>query len=503
MIKDNEILKDKQKYLREEIIENGYDPDKFYEYISSQGGENEINLEDWSLEKLKEVVNNFKNEPTTTININNNYLSDFETLNENNEFNKNNEININNDTIEEEKIEKNETSEKENLNNKTNDKIITLNNENLNNEKLNIEAAPIKKIGISIPKTYINCIRQEKNAFSDLNDLQIIITNPEYIKKGIFSFSYYQYTIIVPKFNVQCIRKTSDFEFLHEKLNLLYPLNFFPPFPESSFFNSTENINKKVRKLNLYINSLSQNELIRSCKLFQDFLLLPNEKFEKKKKEYNLIKNPNSIENYYSMNGNLEITMYPYKDEFNCNINSNIKLKNQLYEELDKAINDLITQFNVISIKINNVSNAFLKLSYNYTNNNENLSFNYSKFSKIFTTFNKYFLNQENFYQEEIRDEFKYMNKEISKFQNLYEEFIKGKNSFIEIQKILASNDIVINEKIEKEFNNKKNYYGFILNKCYDEFQRVNLMHSQRLNSLLQLFIIRNNKMVNDYLFFT
>ena len=314
MIKDDESLKFKQKYLREEIIENGYNPEKFYKYISSQVGEKEINLENWSLEKLKEIVNNFKNDPTTTIDINNisnNYLDNLDLSNENNEENEN----IKNENIEE-KIKKNEIEEKENLNNK--DKIVNLNKEIIENEKItNNEAAPIKNIKYSIPKNYINCIRQEKNAFSDLNNLQIIITNPEYIKKGIFSFSYYQYTIIVPQFNVECIRKTSDFEFLHEKLNLLYPLNFFPPFPESSFFNSTENINKKVRKLNLYINSLSQNELIRSSKLFQDFLLLPSDKFEKKLKEYNLIKKPNSIENYYSMNGNLEITLDPNKDEFN------------------------------------------------------------------------------------------------------------------------------------------------------------------------------------------
>ncbi len=503
MIKENESLKFKQKYLREEIIENGYNPDNFYKYICLQGGENEINLENWSLEKLKEVVNNFKNDPTTTIdinNINNNSFYNLYLPNENNEGNEN----INNEKIKEENIEKNESLEKENLNNK--DKIVNENKNILENDKIkNNEAAPIKKIEISIPKNYLNCIRQEKNAFSDLNDLQIIITNPEYIKKGIFSFSYYQYTIIVPKFNVECIRKTSDLEFLHEKLNLLYPLNFFPPFPESSFFNSTENINKKVRKLNLYINSLCQNELIRSSKLFQDFLLLPNDKFEKKKKEYNLIQKPTSIENYYSMSGNFEITIDPNKDEFNCNINSNIKLKNNLFEELDKAINDLISEFKVMSFKINCVSNAFLKLSnsYHFNSNDENLYNHYLKFSQIFTNFNKFFFNQENFYQEEIRDDFKYMNKEISQFNTLYEEFLKGRNDFIENQKMFASNEIIINEKTEKEYNNKKLYYGFIINKCYDEFQRVNLIHSQRLNNLLQLFIIRNNKMVNDYFILT
>ena len=265
---ENYNIKEKQNYLNQEIIEKGYNPEEFINYISLIKGGNGINIENWNYNELKEAVENFKNQWN----------------------------NINYYPIQSESI----------------------GNVSIENV-LNNEAAPVRNEGQfnNFNKKYIDCIRQEKNSFSDLNDLKIIITTPEYIKKNIFSNSYYQYTIIVTQFNVECKRTFSDFEYLNQKLISLYPLTFFPPFPTNSFFeqNTTENMNKKVRKLNLYINSLSKNILIRSDTLFQEFLLLPLEQFHQKKKEYDLIKIPKSIENYRSMEGQLEISINDKKDE--------------------------------------------------------------------------------------------------------------------------------------------------------------------------------------------
>lgn len=450
---ENYNIKEKQNYLNQEIIEKGYNPEEFINYISLIKGENGIKIENWNFNELKDAVENFKNQWN----------------------------NINYYPIQSESI----------------------GNVSIENV-LNNEAAPVRNEGQfnDFNKKYIDCIRQEKNSFSDLNDLKIIITTPEYIKKNIFSGSYYQYTIIVTQFNVECKRTFSDFEYLNQKLISLYPLTFFPPFPTNSFFeqNTTENMNKKVRQLNLYINSLSKNILIRSDTLFQDFLLLPLEQFHKKKKEYDLMKLPKSIESYRSMEGQLEISINDKKDDYCCSINSNIKKKKNIYDELDKAINDLIYEFNVISDKMNNVSIAFDKLSNSYylTIENDNFYKYYLKLSKIFSNFQKFYLNQEIFYQEEFREDFKYLNKELSNFNQLNEEFLKSKNNYLEKQKQIDSKEVIIGEKLEKEFHNKKIHFGFILNRYYEEFQRVNEIHSEKIQNLLNIFIERNNKMLND-----
>ena len=212
------------------------------------------------------------------------------------------------------------------------------------------------------------------------------------------------------------------------------------------------------------------------------------------------MKLPKSIESYRSMEGQLEISINDKKDDYCCSINSNIKKKKNIYDELDKAINDLIYEFNVISDKMNNVSIAFEKLSNSYylTIENDNCYKYFLKLSKIFSNFQKFYLNQEIFYQEEFREDFKYINKELSNFNQLNEEFLKSKNNYLEKQKQIDSKEVIIGEKLEKEFHNKKIHFGFILNRYYEEFQRVNEIHSEKIKNLLNIFIERNNKMLND-----
>jgi hypothetical protein len=50
----------KQNYLRQEIIEKGYSPDEFANYLEKIGGENASDLNSYSLEDLQKIVQNFK-----------------------------------------------------------------------------------------------------------------------------------------------------------------------------------------------------------------------------------------------------------------------------------------------------------------------------------------------------------------------------------------------------------------------------------------------------------
>lgn len=56
----NEI-EEKQNYLRKEIMNQNYNTDKFSDYISNLK-ENGVDLNNWTLEELKEVVTSFKNQ---------------------------------------------------------------------------------------------------------------------------------------------------------------------------------------------------------------------------------------------------------------------------------------------------------------------------------------------------------------------------------------------------------------------------------------------------------
>ena len=49
----------KQQYLRENILDKGYDANEFMEYFKEYSGQQEINLNDYTMDALIEVVNGF------------------------------------------------------------------------------------------------------------------------------------------------------------------------------------------------------------------------------------------------------------------------------------------------------------------------------------------------------------------------------------------------------------------------------------------------------------
>ena len=57
---EKERIEYKQNFLRTEIIDQGYNPEEFSDYLSSEKGENGLNLDNWSFTQLQEIVRNFK-----------------------------------------------------------------------------------------------------------------------------------------------------------------------------------------------------------------------------------------------------------------------------------------------------------------------------------------------------------------------------------------------------------------------------------------------------------
>ena len=56
----SESIEDKQDFLRDAILDKGYDGNQFMSFLQEKKGE-EIDLNDWSLEELNLAVNEFIN----------------------------------------------------------------------------------------------------------------------------------------------------------------------------------------------------------------------------------------------------------------------------------------------------------------------------------------------------------------------------------------------------------------------------------------------------------
>ena len=122
----------------------------------------------------------------------------------------------------------------------------------------------------------------EQNNLSQKDNLIIEISNPVIIKTGVFTRSYVQYTLTSKDLSTKVERKLSDFEWLYNRLSILYPkriLSVLPP----SHMNLKDDSDKKITYLYLFINSLSSNKFIRTTPIFKDFISLSQNDFNAKK----------------------------------------------------------------------------------------------------------------------------------------------------------------------------------------------------------------------------
>ena len=83
----------KQLYLRKEILEQKYDPQKFIDFLISKKGETAADITNWTLEELKSVVIEFKSlNKNNTTSANTNKINNNNTNPESKHKNKNNNI---------------------------------------------------------------------------------------------------------------------------------------------------------------------------------------------------------------------------------------------------------------------------------------------------------------------------------------------------------------------------------------------------------------------------
>ena len=243
----------KQNYLRENILDKGYEAEDFVTYLTSKKGDEGINLGNWSLEELKSVVqeyisnnplnnkqeaenntnqanntipNNLVQNPILTQNINNiNNLNNIDTnsppgLNPyqypnillNNGMMNNNMININN--INNMNLDPNLLNS--NLTNNINSGNVFLPKDE-NDNLVNSQGEQTDIYGITNTET-IYCLFSEKNELAKHDNVKIEIALGEKKPGTFFSKAYQTYIITVPKLNLKVSRRYSDFEWLRQIL---------------------------------------------------------------------------------------------------------------------------------------------------------------------------------------------------------------------------------------------------------------------------------------------
>ena len=326
------------------------------------------------------------------------------------------------------------------------------------------------------------------------------------IKEGLFSFTYVQYTLECKELKTSTIRKLSDIEWFREKLKALYPTSYFPPLPKKSMFEKTDKTDaeRKIATLNRFFASLLQSEVIRSAPLTKDFIILSQSDFEKKKKGvYDKIKGPDQIKEFVTMDGYVDIKIDKNVERKVIAMNTDLSSKISAYDNLLFKLSELIGLFESVSQKINEISSAFTQLSRAYKDkiNSNTIVECFDKFTTFANKWKEGYDNQIVFFRDDIRSFFKYINKELTEFKPLYDEYYAGKSDYEEKNYNLDKNknNPLKVEECKKDFVNSRTCYGFVLNRIYDEYFRLNGYHGKIISQKLDEMDENKQTILHDY----
>jgi hypothetical protein len=525
---------EKQNYLRENILDKGYEAEDFVTYLTSKKGDEGVDLGNWSLNELKLVVqeyilthpkgkiqpiNNFQAAPQLQNNFHQNNPLQNPIMNNNmNNFNNmsmgmNNNMNMGMNT----NMNMGMNINNNNLNNFNNQQIQSNLNQNympyIQDNNLNTESDVQTDIyGITNLETIL-CSVNEKSELCRYQNIQIEISLGEKVAGKLFTKAYMTYLITTSPVNLKAKRRYSDFEWLRQILLNFYSSSVIPPIPKKNKighdkFNETFLI-KRTRTLEKFLNFLLEDPVIKVSQILYDFLSIEEEdKFNEKKKYYNNFKLPTYLRDYKSPTGKLDIAINEEREIFYQNIKDNTELNQELLSKLNKNLKALSNELSVVVNRMDDISKNCEELFLNSIKyyDNDDIKISYYQLNDMFKNWSNALKKTSSIINIDIREYFKYTKntfrsmKELinvvdSYKQNYYkskrnlitkkEELFKksdvskwdlGPNKGLSIVDLIKDKNIALPKMLCNETNvviNLKQLYGYYLNSATKEYERI------------------------------
>ena len=452
-----EKIEQKQQYLRSEIIDQGYNPDDFSEFMGSIRGEENLDLQAWTLSELQNVVYQYKSKIS--------------------------------DSIKQEQEQKDQNVEQQMA---ENDELNKQNLEQIKSNEFKFPNDPFENY-----EQVIKAVKLAQSELNNNNNLFVSISSPVKVNPGFFSSSYYQYTVQTKPLNFKVVRKVSDFTFLNQVLPLFNPSIYNPVLPTFEF-GLKDDSPKKMLLIQNYINSLLEIEYFRALPIILEFLSLKQEDWNKKRIEkYNKMK-PLPLEKIPSLEGEFHILINKDNDNKGIKIKEEINKKNEAYDILSIAIDEILSAIDKISLYFKNLGKAFYDLSKIHKNKNDKLYGVFTRLSSLSKNWSRNYLKEKDFLNDEFKYFFNYMNNENISFLKKFEEFklvrddYKSKYDKMKKTQNKTEKDLNIFENLRKE-------YGLELLMVNREYQQLEERQGNRVMNQFLKFSNSKETILQNY----
>jgi hypothetical protein len=475
-----EEIQAKQTLLQTEIIDKNYDKTAFINFCLSKK-ENGDDLNNWTLEELKEIVTEFVNSQTEA--------PQEQQINE----------------VKSEPTSQAPTKEGENPEIKKED-IEKM-------EKFNAEESK------NFKERVIPCRKLERTELSD-KKLNIIVNNPKEKDGGVFGKNYVLYEVHTEPFNWVVYRRFSDFDNLRKLIGKHFPSFYVPPLPNKKLGNrrfEKEFIAKRMKFLNLFINNLVQSESFKCSEILISFLSYEDRgKFDSKFKEFSTQQPSAYVEEYKTLDGKVTISHDEGNEKYFTNINKYFRLQGQILDRLNFSLKMFYNNMIMVTESLKDVQKNFEILHVLNTRvlMKQTITKSYEEMSCFFKNYMKILIKQNDMVKNHMKDFFKYINLEGKAYTELIDrrEELKAKYNAenqrvtAKKEKVYATGDITKfelgtdekNVDRERILHDKPYAFEHIcqndtanLHKIYNQLGYANKMNMRELKKMIKEYCIR------------
>ena len=245
---------------------------------------------------------------------------------------------------------------------------VELNHDKISKEA-NIDQNPKEKKegGESITKKtdenkIIDCKILEKTELNDKN-ISIKIINSEKVEGGIFGKNFSLYRMETSPFGWAVFRRFSDFENLRKLIIKQFPFFYVPTLKNcnaDSIKMKDHKINKQKKYLELFINTLLENETFKTSKVLLAFLSYEDRnKLEQIFKEYNSIKEIDcNIEEYKTIDGKLMTCNVEENEKYLVTQKKYLDLQKKVFDRINLNLRNFFDNMNKINENLHEISGS-------------------------------------------------------------------------------------------------------------------------------------------------
>ena len=477
-----ETLKDKQQFLREKILDKGYNADNFMSFLHSRKGESGLDLNNWSMDELSSVVSEFTSSQNDNKNQNNDALKDSSDDKSN--------------------VESDEAYEK-----------ICL--EKLNEQKMNEQ------------QEFAECSIIEKSKLFGNNNIEINISLPEKIDKGVFTKSFTSYLVETFPYKYQVRKRFSDFEWLYNVLSAQFVNCVIPPMPHKNYGDRfTEGlILKRTRMLKKFLDGFLIHPTMRHSEVLYEFLSVSAEEdFEEIKKKYNTPNEKKGLEEIKNLTGDIKVSINKEKEVYLINIKDNAEINESIMKRITKSYKNLMNLMGNVRDKMKEIADLWKLLHEKSLKYYEtvNTSESYKIMNKIMEDLSSFETKKIELMNNNIREYFRYVKNEFHAMKDLsckvetnkdnyskaFEKLNNNKENLFKQQDLslwgldekdmehkavlLKNKELAFSKMLPEESKNVleiKNVYGAYLNSIIGEYERIRLLNGKRHKENITKFI--------------